>query len=80
MLTSDTQEKGSILTSLFNFIYLFIYLFLVFFLRAVPMAFVSSQARGQNRAAAAGLHHSHSNAGSEPHLQPTLQFMATWDP
>ena len=44
-----------------NFIYLFIYLFIF---RAVPAAHASSQARGQIRAAAAGLHHSHSNTRS----------------
>ena len=37
------------------------------------MAYRSSQARGQIGAAAASLHHSHSNTGSEPHLQPTPQ-------
>ena len=31
-------------------------------------------------AAATGLHHSHSNAGSEPRLQPTPQLAATLDP
>ena len=36
--------------------------------RAAPMAYGGSQAKGQIGAAAAGLHHSHSNAGSEPHL------------
>ena len=39
-----------------------------FFFRAVPMAYGGSQARAQIRAVAAGLHHSHSNAGSEPRL------------
>ena len=34
--------------------------------RATPMAYGSSQARGQVGAVAAGLHHSHSNARSEP--------------
>ena len=29
---------------------------------------------------AAGLHHSHSNVGSEPHLQPRAQLSATPDP
>ena len=29
-------------------------------------------------ATAAGLHHSHSNMGSEPHLQPTPQLMEHW--
>ena len=36
--------------------------------RAVPLARGNSQARGQIGAVAAGLHHSHSNTGSEPHL------------
>ena len=31
-------------------------------------------------AIAASLHHSHSNSGSESHLQPTPQLMATPDP
>ena len=39
---------------------LFIYLFILLF-RAAPAAYRSSQARGQIRAAAADLHHSHSN-------------------
>ena len=36
--------------------------------RATPAAYGGSQSRGGIRAAAAGLHHSHSNAGSEPRL------------
>ena len=44
------------------------------------MAYGSSQAWGQIRAAAADLHHSHSNVGSEPQLQPTLQLLAMPDP
>ena len=43
-------------------------------------AYGSSQARGQIRATAARLCHSHSNAESEPHLQATPQLMATLDP
>ena len=42
----------------------------------VPRGF---QDRGGIRAAAAGLHHSHSNARSEPSLQPTPQLMAMLD-
>ena len=38
------------------------------FFRAAPVAYGSSRARSQIRAAAAGLHHSHSDAGSEPQL------------
>ena len=44
------------------------------------MAHGGSQARGGIGATAAGLRHSHSNAGSEPLLQPTPQFTATLDP
>ena len=43
------------------------------------MAYGSSQARGPIGAAAAGLCHSHSNAGSELRLQPTPQLMAMLD-
>ena len=44
------------------------------------MAYGSSQARGQIKAAAASLDNSHSNEGSESCLQPTLQLIATLDP
>ena len=55
--------------------------FLFFFLfRAVPVTYGNSQSRGQIRAAAAGLQHSHSNVGSEPHLWPIPQLVATPDP
>ena len=52
-------------------------LFLLFFFlifMPVPVAYGGSQVRGQIGAGAAGLHHSHSKAGSEPHLQPMLQL------
>jgi len=45
------------------------FLFSIF--RAAPVAYESSQNMGQIRAAAASLHHSHSNVVSDPHLQPT---------
>ena len=44
------------------------------------MAYGGSQARGQMGAAAAGHIHGHSNASSEPCLQPTPQLAATLDP
>ena len=44
------------------------------------MAHGGSEARGQIRAAAASLHHSHTNTGSELCLQPTPQLMAMLDP
>ena len=49
------------------------------FSRAAPVAYAGSQARGLIGAVAAGLHHSHSNRGSEPHLQPIPQLRATPD-
>ena len=59
----------------------FFFFFCLFaFSRAAPTAYGGSQARGPIRAVAAGLHQSHSNAGSESHLQPTPQLMATPDP
>ena len=65
---------------------LWVFLFVCFcwvffaFSRAAPMAYGSSQARGLIRAVAAGLCQSHSNAGSEPLLQPVPQLRATPDP
>ena len=55
--------------ALFILFYLFILLF-----RAAPTAYGGSQARGPIGAAAASLHHSHGNAGSEPPLQAPLQL------
>ena len=57
---------------LFYFLFVFLFLFCLFvFFRAAPMAYGGSQPRGLIRAVAAGLHHSHSNARSEPRLWPT---------
>ena len=63
------------------FIYLFIYL-LVFlpFLGPLPRAYGGSQARDPIGAIATVLPQSHSNAGSEPCLQPTPQLMVMLDP
>ena len=59
--------------------YVFIYLSFCL-LRAAPLAYGCSQARGLIGAGAAGLHHSHSDARSELCLQPTPQLMAMLDP
>ena len=50
------------------------------FFRAAPVAYGSSQAKSQIRAAGASLCHSHSNARSEPCLRPTTQLTAKLDP
>ena len=54
----DIQNQG--------FFCFFGFFFLLF--RAAPAAYGGSQARGQIRALAASLQHSHNNSGSEPHL------------
>ena len=55
------------------------FFFFFFFLRAALMAYGGFQARSGIGAVAAGLHHSHHNARSKLHLQPTPQLMATLD-
>ena len=60
--------------------YLFFFIFIFWLFRAAPMAYGSSQAMGWVGAAAAGLCHSHSNSRSKPHLRPTLQLTATFNP
>ena len=59
---------------------LFFFFCLFAFPRAASAAYGGSQARGLIGAVAAGLHHNHSNAGSEPHLRPTPQLTAMPDP
>ena len=59
----------------------FLLLLLLCIFRAAPRGYGSSQAiKLEIRAAAAGLHHSHSNAGSKPHLWPKLKLMAMPNP
>ena len=50
-----------------------------FLFKAPPAkAYGSSWARGQIGVTAVGLYHSHRNARSEPHLQPTPQLQQCW--
>ena len=62
----------------FSFFSLFLK-FLLFF-RATPTVYGGSRARGQIRATAAGLCHSHSNAESKSQLQSIPQLTAMPDP
>ena len=57
---------------------LFFFSFFLFFgpFRDAHVAYGNSQPRGQIRAAAAGLNHSHRNARSQPRLRPTPQLTA----
>ena len=67
------------------FCFFVLFLFLVFFFGlsaiswAALAAYGGSQARGPIRTVAASLCQSHSNAGFEPHLQPTPQLPAMPD-
>ena len=72
--TGCLQKEPGTLERVFTFLGFF-WLF-----RAALAAYGGSQARGRIGTTAAGLHHSHSNAGSEPHLRPTPQLTATPDP
>ena len=70
------RREGGVFFCLF-----FVFCFGLFAIsRAAPSAYGGFQARGQIGAIATGLHHSHSNAGSEPRLRPTPQVTATPDP
>ena len=78
---SHVQEGWGQVNTVFFFFFFFSFFFVFFaFSRAAPMAYGGSQARGLIGAAATGLRHSHSIAGSESCLQPTLQLTATPDP
>ena len=57
--------------------FFFVLFCFVLFLRATPVVYGTSQARGRIGAEEAGLHHSHSNLGSKTCLQPTPWLMAT---
>ena len=74
-----TNESEDLFLFFCNKVFYFItFRFCIF--RAPPAAHGGSQARGLIGAVATGLHHSHSNAGSETHLRPTPQLTATPDP
>ena len=80
MQSPPFTEEETEAQSFFIHIPSFSFLFCFFLSRATPAAYQSSWASGQIRAAAAGLHHSHSNYASKPHLQPTPQLVAMLDP
>ena len=78
MIFSRYMPRSGIVVSyvsLFSFFFFFFFLF-----RVASEAYGDSQARGRIGALASGLHHGHSNATSEPCLQPTPQLTAIPDP
>ena len=73
------EKRGLCSLTFVFFLFLFFGGFFAFF-RATPMVHGSSQARDRIRATSAGLHHSHSQTGSELHLRLTPQLMVMLDP
>ena len=71
--TSPTRGTGKLYLS-----FLFFFFFFFFFFRAFPFAFWGFQVWGWIEAS--GSLPSHSNARSEPRLQPTPQLIALPDP
>ena len=71
-----TTEQFDIFTKYTSYIVIIKYCFFLGggLLRAAPVAYGSSQARGQIGATAAGLCHSHSNTEPELHLWPMLKL------
>ena len=61
------KRVGEITFNQYSRLFYFI-LFYFLSLRVAPAAYGGSQASGRIRAVVAGLHHSHSNTGSEPYL------------
>ena len=81
LTTKDILHRARTEYSKIVFFVVFCLFFCLFaFPRAAPAAYGGSQTRGPIGAAAAGLRQSHSNAGSEPCLQPTPQPTATPSP
>ena len=74
---SVSLVQSQLLLSEFCFVFLCLF---AFFSSVARTAYGGSQARGRIGTVAPGLHHSHSNEGSEPRLQPTPQCTATPDP
>ena len=80
------QQGGQVILTCIHYNYIFsptlssVFFFVFCLFMAAPKAYGGSQARGLIGAIAAGLHHSHSNSGSEPSLGPTPQLVATLDP
>ena len=75
---SERRDRPLVLIDISCILFFFFRLFAIS--RATSVAYGGSQARGLIGAVAAGLHHSHSNMGAEPHLPPTPQLKAMPDP
>ena len=74
----DLYPEVGLLIRRLVLVFIFIYFF--FFLQPIPVAYVSFWPGGRIRAAAAGPHHSHSNAGIPPASVTYIKLMAMPDP
>ena len=74
------SEWGKFTIIFFFFFFFAFFGLLLLLMGAAPVAHGGCQARGLMGAVTAGLHQSHSNAGSKSHLRPTPQLTATPDP
>ena len=75
-LTPELLETKPLFFLSFLFFFFF---FFFFFFWSTPAACGSSQARGRIKATAAGLHYSHSNAGSLTHwVRPDIKPASSW--
>ena len=80
MVKKNIQLQAQFVFFVVVFCFCFCFCFCLFAIsRVAPSAYGGSQARGRIGAVATGLRQSHSNAGSEPRLQPTPQLTATPD-
>ena len=77
-MTANHLKNGTVFKSS-NSIFFFFFFCLFAISWAAPAAYGGSQARGRIGALATGLRQSHSNVGSEQHLQPTPQLTAMPD-
>ena len=75
MYLSSSKEQLFVKLIFHYLVSFFLLLLLLLLFRAVPAAHGVSQARGLIGATATSLHHSHSNAGSEPRLRHTPQLL-----
>ena len=80
MIDRQTDRQTDISIQNYNLFSFFFFFGFLPFSWAAPEAYGGSQARGRIGAIATSLRQSHSNTGSELHLQPTPQLTATPDP
>ena len=77
---TDLSPLGRSFLSFWGFFVCLFFVFVFCLFKATPAVYGGPQARGQIGTIAAGLHHSHSKARSEPRLRPIPQLTGMPDP